>query len=155
MPYYNFEDLRIACTGPEAALRVFVSRDAESDAGRIFHLRPKTEILSFIARGALEDLKFQNTEPWRSNPTQSLVMVDAYGFRTGTIYGYIAFLQRPNKTDVRWLIKSFKENNLIPDEGSYNSLDQGQALQKALGGMRWIGGSCGNALPYLRNGRAD
>lgn len=36
-------------------------------------------------------------------------MVDAYGFYSGTTYGYIAFMFQP-KTN-KWIIKSFKKND--------------------------------------------
>ena len=105
---------------PEYDLAVFVEacadvnmvavRDkAQADARKYFKLNTKIALLYFIHNGGLEDPRHYNTKPWDKNPSNdSVIMIDAYGFFSGMIYGYIAF--RFNANTNQWYIKSFKLN---------------------------------------------
>ena len=62
----------------------------------------KKEILEFIANDGLENIKFQNTNLFKKQPE---LTVDAYEFRSGSLWGYISFGQ--NEKTKKWFIKSF------------------------------------------------
>ena len=79
---------------------------AESD----FNINTQEGVLGFIGNGGLESPCFINTKQWENNPdSKNLIMVDAYDFYSGSIYGYIAFFYQP--TTKKWIIKSFKKNS--------------------------------------------
>lgn len=74
-----------------------------------FNLKTEEQIVAFIGAGGLGTPKFKNTYLWKKNPNpEDPIMVDAYTFHSGKIYGYIAFRHHP-KTN-KWIIKSFKDN---------------------------------------------
>lgn len=106
-PQYKFDEFQCACE--IGSSKVQVTRGSRETAISDFNLRTDSRILEFIANGGLEKPRFINSGPWDNNPDKNaLIMVDAYGFYSGKVYGYIAFLFQ-QKTD-RWMIKSFKKN---------------------------------------------
>ena len=152
MPYYNLDELKTACGKTDAVYHVFLRPKAEEDARRVFKLKNKTEVWKFIANGGIDDAKFQNTEELRECNYTQKVFVDAYNFKTGAIYGYIAFYRVPNPQKESWMIKSFKESDQIPEEETYTGLDGGAMMQQAIREMRQRGGEGGHkALPDLRD----
>lgn len=75
-----------------------------------FNLSTQEGVLSFIGNGGLESPCAINTKQWENNPDpNNPIMVDAYDFYSGSIYGYIAFFYQP--TTKKWIIKSFKKNS--------------------------------------------
>jgi len=105
-PTYLFSDFQAACGQGDT---VTVSNDAQDDARDYFHLRNELAIRDFIFNNGLENLEFIDTKPWRNNPDPNVtIMIDAYSFRSGLRYGYIAFFN--NKKIGKWRIKSFKKN---------------------------------------------
>lgn len=107
MPAYDFDAFVQACRTPGA---VHVSRDAEVAGGTVFKLRNRLKVLAFIANGGLEEPHFINTKPWENDPDpdpdpEKRVKIDAYGFFSGPLHGYIAFSFQPKRN--QWVIKSF------------------------------------------------
>lgn len=103
-PSYNFNDFKHACNDENL---VIPSKHAIENAETIFNLKTKKMLLYFISNDGLEELDFINTKPWEMNPDpDTVVMIDAYEFKSMNILGYIAFFysERTNK----WIIKSFK-----------------------------------------------
>ena len=57
-----------------------------------FNLNTQESVLSFIGNDGLESPHLINTKAWENNPdTENPIMVDAYGFYSGSMYGYLAF----------------------------------------------------------------
>lgn len=89
--------------------KIVVTRGAMETAKTDFKLMTQSNVLEFIANGGLEKPSFINKKEWKNNPDKSVViMVDAYAFFSGILYGYIAFIYI-TKTK-KWLIKSFKKH---------------------------------------------
>ncbi len=141
MPYYSFDEFKSACSGKDAALRVFINFNSERDASKDFKLRMKSDIRRFIANGGLEDLAFQNTATLEKNPYSHDIYIDAYVFRSGNIYGYLAFyrLDKPGKS--KWMIKSFKKSDSIPNGIADNYLKSSEIMRNAI--QKYRGGSYG------------
>src|ERR1700682_2516893 len=98
-PAYRFSDFVASCANRAA----FLTTGARNTALNDFRLRTQKEVLDFIAAGGLGDLSI-NTKPWAMNPDKTrVVMIDAYSFFCGSIYGYLAFgfMNTGN-----WMIKS-------------------------------------------------
>jgi hypothetical protein len=107
---YNLKNFIEACGDVK---QVGVRGKAQDDASDHFLLPTKPRLLNFIYSGGLDSPKHINTKIWEANPEPATpIMVDAYSFYAGTIYGYIAFRFNP-KTGA-WYIKSFKPNT-APD----------------------------------------
>lgn len=105
MSFYVLTDFIRSCGVGTA--EAFVLGGAVFDAKRDFNLKTMDEILAFVGNGGLENPVFVNTRPWDKNPNPAQpIMVDAYHFSAGDIYGYIAFMMGVSK---KWNIKSFKE----------------------------------------------
>lgn len=106
-PEYKFDDFVRDCT--DGASKIVVSRGAMETARKDFKLMTQDRVWEFIANGGLEKPVFINKKEWENNTDKSvLIMVDAYAFFSGIIYGYIAFVYI-TKTK-KWLIKSFKRH---------------------------------------------
>ncbi|MES2217174.1 MAG: hypothetical protein V4501_02050 [Pseudomonadota bacterium] len=106
-PEYELDDFVNDCA--MGTSKVSVSHGAMSTARTDFNLGTQVNVLEFIANGGLEKPVFINKRVWDNNPDRNIViMVDAYAFFSGLIYGYIAFVYVA-KTE-RWLIKSFKKH---------------------------------------------
>lgn len=107
-PSYPLTDFKTACKRDHA--NVVILRGAKETARTDFKLNTKQDILAFINNGGLEEMKFIHTKPWENNhDSQNHIMVDSYGFYSGKLYGYIAFMFVKNTK--KWTIKSFKKNN--------------------------------------------
>jgi hypothetical protein len=80
--------------------------DAELNAMHQFGLNTKSDLLSFIGNGALQNMSYINTEPWRNNPKKDImeVYIDSYNFRSNRKLGYIAFMKGISG---KYVIKSF------------------------------------------------
>lgn len=90
--------------------KVSVLKNAAETAKLEFNLNTQEQIVGFIGNGGLELPCFINCTPWKNNPNpNNQIMVDAYGFYSGFVYGYIAFFFQ-QKTG-KWIIKSFKKNS--------------------------------------------
>lgn len=110
-PEYNLDEFIHDCE--EGTSKVFVAQGAMITARTDFNLNIQASILEFIANGGLEKPTFINKKTWENNTDKSIViMVDAYAFFSGLIYGYIAFVY-VTKTK-KWIIKSFKKQE-APD----------------------------------------
>jgi hypothetical protein len=110
-PEYDFNDFIHDCG--EGISKVFVTQGAMVTARTDFNLNTQASVLEFITNGGLEKLTFINKKAWENNPDKTIViMVDAYAFFSGLIYGYIAF-SYITKTK-KWMIKSFKKQE-APD----------------------------------------
>lgn len=106
-PSYSIKKFTDACK--QGQNKVYVTRGARETARTDFRLNTEKDILNFIGYGGLENLKFDHTKLWENNPEPNEpVMVDSYGFYSGSLFGYIAFMFR-EKTK-KWIIKSFKKN---------------------------------------------
>jgi len=106
-PEYKFDDFVNDCA--VGTSKIFVSRGAMETARSDFKLATQNQVLEFIANGGLEKPTFINKKEWENNNDDTVViMVDAYAFFSGIIYGYIAFVYI-TKTK-KWLIKSFKKH---------------------------------------------
>lgn len=132
MPYYVFEEFRTACSGADAALRVFINNNAERDAARDFKLKGKAEIRNLIAEGGLEDLAFQNSALLEKNPYKHDVYIDAYNFISGFTSGYIAFYCIKKSEKAKWMIKSFKKSDRVLQGSCGYELDGGESMRLAL-----------------------
>jgi len=108
-PAYQLSDLVSACV--VGTSKAYISKSAMETAKLDFNLNTQTAVLSFIGNdGGLESPCFINSKQWKNNPNpMNLIMVDAYGFYSGSIYGYIAFFYQSGTS--KWIIKSFKKNN--------------------------------------------
>jgi hypothetical protein len=82
------------------------------------------QILEFISDGGLEQPQHINSKLLEKNFEDIPIMVDAYGFYSGFIYGYIAFFK--SKTG-HWVIKSLKKNK-NPDPRNFALWKLGELL---------------------------
>lgn len=117
MAEYNFNDFKEACINGH---NVFVWKPALRGAQEVFNLKTEEDLLSFIGNDGLENLDFINTAPWKENPKpEHEIFIDAYGFKTLGIHGYIAFFY--NNNTKKWNIKSFKlnEQSFMPIQIAY------------------------------------
>jgi len=104
MPTYDFNKFKKCCQENKDCVMPF--KKAQDDASLYFGLKTKNALLEFIANDGLEDLSFINTKPWENNSDKnSLILVDAYEFRSMCKLGYIAFMY--NEITIKWLLKSF------------------------------------------------
>jgi len=103
-PKYDFEEFKKACG--EDRDNVIPIGNVLKDAGDLFNLRTKTDLLSFIFNSGLEDLTFINSKDWENNPDKKIqINVDSYEFRSRFKLGYLAFMHNPKTR--KWIIKSF------------------------------------------------
>ena len=122
MPYNFFEEFKLACQ--DSPLDVIPIGETMVNSDRIFNLRTKKDLRSFIANNGLEELTYINKKIWEKNPhPEEPVQVYAYRFRTRAIPGYIAIMF--SEKTKKWLIKSFH----TPNDINTAMLD---AFQKAL-----------------------
>ncbi|MEI6155237.1 MAG: hypothetical protein WCQ90_14250 [Deltaproteobacteria bacterium] len=122
-PEYDFEDFKIACS--EKGKVKFIENSLQ-DADDHFNLGSPEAVLDFISNDGLEGLQFINRTPWRKNwSSEAEIFVDAYHFRTGGMFGYLAFLFSPMTKC--WVIKSFKLDN-----------DRNTAMENALRARGWF-----------------
>lgn len=87
---YQLSNFISACAigTSKALLLKGAMRAARSD----FSLGTQQQVIGFIGNRGLESPKFINSKLWDKNPDpQNEIMVDAYAFFSGYIYGYIAF----------------------------------------------------------------
>lgn len=106
-PEYELDDFVRDCTKNPPT--VFVTHGAMLTARSDFNLNTQANVLEFIANGGLEKPTYINKKEWENNPNKQVeIMVDAYAFFSGLIYGYIAFVYVA-KTK-KWIIKSFKKH---------------------------------------------
>jgi hypothetical protein len=106
-PEYQLEDFVRDCAAGTS--KIVIARGAMETARSDFKLATQDKVLEFIANGGLEKPTFINKKEWENNTDNSVViMVDAYAFFSGILYGYIAFVYI--KKTSRWLIKSFKKH---------------------------------------------
>lgn len=90
-PEYKFDDFVRDCA--DGISKIVVTRGAMETARTDFKLMTQDRVCEFIANGGLEKPVFINKKEWENNIDQSaLIMVDAYAFFSGVIYGYIAFV---------------------------------------------------------------
>ena len=109
-PAYKLEDFINDCA--KGTSKAFVTTGALLTAGTHFNLPTQEQVLDFISNDGLEKPQYINSEAWDKNPEpQNIIMIDAYSFYSGLLFGYIAFLFQP-KTG-KWVIKSFKKNREI------------------------------------------
>ena len=109
-PSYNILHFVEACSSEPP--NVTFSHDAEQSAKKNFNIRSGKELIAFIGNGGLDNRRFKNTEPLRLDLAGNQgKMVDAYHFRDGKKYGYIAFIYNEQKNN--WHIKSFKDDTKI------------------------------------------
>lgn len=105
-PYYELSDLVKSCAiQSRVHLRkklVNVTKKAKDDA-KYFGLEPEPRIISFVSIGVFEEIKHDNTDILDHDPDKGTPF-DAYTFRIGPKYVYLAFYKRPNGV---WIIKSF------------------------------------------------
>lgn len=107
-PTYQLSDLINDCA--VGVLKVSVLKNAMETAKSDFNFYTQEGVVGFIGHGGLEAPCLINTKLWENNPNpKNLIMVDAYHFYSGSIYGYIAFFYQP--TTKKWIIKSFKKNS--------------------------------------------
>lgn len=107
-PHYKFNDFMGDCG--MGISKAFVTAGAQLTAESDFNLPTQKQVLEFIGNGGLEKPEFINSEVWDKNPEpQNIIMIDAYSFYSGFIYGYIAF--RYQYKTGKWAIKSFKNNH--------------------------------------------
>lgn len=106
-PQYNINDFITDCiTGVS---KVYASKNTLETARADFNLNTQGQVFEFIGNGGLESPSFISCRPWKNNPDPSnQIFVDAYGFYSGFIYGYIAFFYQLKMN--KWIIKSFKKN---------------------------------------------
>jgi hypothetical protein len=110
-PTYQLNNLISDCINGTS--KASVIKGALETARSDFNLHTQAQILGFIGNGGLESPNFINYKPWQNNPTpKEQIMVDAYAFYSGSVYGYLAFFFQP--TTEKWIIKSFKKN-AVPD----------------------------------------
>ena len=106
-PACNLELFIEACRDHPQGVRII--KGAKVSASSDFGLHTDNEILNFIGNDGLENPQFINRKEWENNPDKkNIVWVDAYGFDSGTKFGYFAFFHNP-KTQY-WTIKSLKKN---------------------------------------------
>ncbi len=106
-PAYKLEDFITDCA--KGTVKAFVTSGALLTAGTDFNLPTQEQVLNFIGNNGLEKPQFINSEVWDKNPDpKNAIMIDAYSFYSGLLYGYIAFRFQP-KTG-KWAVKSFKKN---------------------------------------------
>ncbi len=106
-PHYKLDDFIGDCAMGNS--KAFVTSGAQLTAESDFNLPTQKQVLEFIGNGGLEKPAFINSEVWDKNPEpKQAIMIDAYSFYSGFLYGYIAFRFQP-KTG-KWAIKSFKKN---------------------------------------------
>jgi len=98
---YDINKLIKAC---KKSGKVAVRKKAQDDA-KLLGFATQSHILSFLSKGELEDLEHDNTAELNDGPDAGTTF-DAYSFRVGPKYIYIAFYQRPNGV---WIVKSFHE----------------------------------------------
>ena len=105
--YYSAEFI-LSCKNKPQMIKV-IQRELHKSL-RYFNLNTKKELLEFIGNGGLEDLTYVNTKPWKKNPDKdiSVILVDAYKFRSGRKIGYIAILKG---LPGNFVIKSFHKDN--------------------------------------------
>lgn len=107
-PTYQLKDLISDCV--VGILKAYISKSAMETAKSDFNLNTQKEVLAFIGNGGLESPCLINSKQWENNPNPgNPIMVDAYDFYSGSIYGYIAFFYQT--TTKKWIIKSFKKNS--------------------------------------------
>jgi hypothetical protein len=125
-PAYGIENFVRDCA--VGTSKAFVAKDAAITAKSDFNLNTQASILEFIGNGGLENPTFINSKIWEKNSNpNTVIMVDAYTFCSGLIYGYLAF-RFQDKTGL-WTIKSFKKNR---DPDTRNLVFQ-QQLSKLFG----------------------
>lgn len=106
-PEYDLDEFVRDCA--DGTSKIVVSRGAMETARSDFKLPTQNKVLEFIANGGLEKPTFINKKEWENNADDTVViMVDAYAFFSGIMYGYIAFVYI-TKTK-KWLIESFKRH---------------------------------------------
>ena len=106
-PHYKFDDFVGDCA--MGISKAFITTGAQLTADSDFKLPAQKQILAFIGNGGLEKPQFINSEIWDKNPdSKNVIMIDAYSFYSGFLYGYIAF--RFQLKTGKWAIKSFKKN---------------------------------------------
>lgn len=124
---YELDSFVEGCAkGVEAA---FVTKGAMESAKSDFNLTTQDRVLKFIGNQGLENPYFINSRLWKNNPdASSRIQVDAWGFFSGMLHGYIAFFFQP--LTKKWTIKSLKKNtagdprNLAMHSGLMNFLDK-------------------------------
>lgn len=106
-PYYKLNDFIGDCA--MGTKKVFITAGAQITASSDFNLPTQKHILEFISNGGLEKPQFINSEKWDKNPEPTnTIIIDAYSFYSGFLYGYVAFRFQPKIG--KWAIKSFKKN---------------------------------------------
>lgn len=127
VPQYDFQTFVTDCV--DGTAKAFVSKGAMDTAKSDFNLNTQEEVLAFIANDGLEKPQFINVVVWKNNKDKTtVIMVDAYAFFSGLLYGYIAFVQ--SSSTGKWIIKSFKKNeqpdprNLVFKSALSNLLDK-------------------------------
>jgi hypothetical protein len=103
-PHYKLSTFLRACSLKRAAN---VRKLAMADAKKHFDLYPESELLKFIAKGRLENMKHDNTSTLDYDPPNNKDVgkpVDAYTFNIGPKHGYIAFYLNFSG---KWIVKSF------------------------------------------------
>lgn len=122
-PTYKLNNLISACI--KGVSKAYISKGAMETARSDFNLNTQDSVLGFIGNSGLESPSFINSNPWENNPNpENLIMVDAYSFYSGSLYGYIAFFYQPETK--RWIIKSFKRNNSLMRKKHFKSIIGGQ-----------------------------
>lgn len=132
-PHYELKELVEGCAAEPP--KAFVTKGALETAVKDFNLSTQTAVLGFVGNNGLESPYFINTKPWENNPDPKVaVAVDAWGFFSGTLHGYLAFFFSP--ITQKWAIKSFKKN----DKPDPRNLSLGQQLAQKLPGLLIKGG---------------
>jgi hypothetical protein len=105
-PSHNLKEFEQDCSED----KVVVMPKAANTARKDFNLKTAGKVVQFIGRGGLEKPRLINSKPWENNPEPIYpIMVDAYSFYSGFIFGYLAFFYNPKIK--KWVIKSFKKNS--------------------------------------------
>jgi len=92
---------------------VIVVTEAMDTARDDFGLATKKDLLEFITNNGLQVPRPINRAPLKNNPDpNNPMLVDAYDFRSGKKFGYMAIYRGPTG---KWILKSFKKNDKEDD----------------------------------------
>ena len=101
-PYYNFEEFIDACNSNPK--KIILWENVRETASKQFNLHTKNQILAFIAKDGLEDLKFIESGNFKKGKKTTPIIIDSYEFNSGNLNGYIAFFKTLDGK--RWVLKS-------------------------------------------------
>lgn len=86
-PKYAIEDFIKDCQDQK---NIALEHGVLASATRDFMLKTKSELLTYITNGKMEELEFINSIPYRNSREIPLPICDAYTFTSGYTSGYIS-----------------------------------------------------------------